>query len=135
MEGFSFQEFAGNADKIWQSIKDYAKKVGRAATKVLLELYYVMVDKNTSGTDKFLIGAALAYQVLPTDLLPKSRFGLLGFLDNVTALTYAYNKVKQAITPEIEAKVEEVLFKWFGDVNGDYVEFEEIEQQNKENTL
>lgn len=127
MEGFSFQEFAGNADKIWQSIKDYARKVGRAATKVLLELYYVMTDKNTSGTDKFLIGAALAYQVLPTDLLPKSRFGLLGFLDNATALTYVYNKVKQAITPEIEAKVEEVLFKWFGDVNGDYAEFEEIE--------
>lgn len=127
MEGLSFQEFAGNADKIWQSIKDYAKKGGRAATKVLLELYYVMMDKNTSGTDKLLIGAALAYQVLPTDLLPKSRFGLLGFLDNVTALTYAYNKVKQAVTPEIEAKVEEVLFKWFGDANGDYAEFEEIE--------
>lgn len=126
MEGFSFQEFAGNADKIWQSIKDYARKVGRAATKVLLELYYVMTDKNTLGTDKFMIGAALAYQVLPTDLLPKSRFGLLGFLDNATALTYVYNKVKQAVTPEIEAKVEDDLRKWF-DVDGDYVEFEEIE--------
>lgn len=126
MGDFNFQDFAGNADKIWQFIKDYAKKGGRAATKVLLELYYVMTDKNTSGTDKFLIGAALAYQVLPTDLLPKSRFGLLGFLDNVTVLTYAYNKVKQAITPEIEAKVDDILLKWFG-ADGDYVEFEEIE--------
>ena len=125
MQGFSFQEFAGNADKIWQSIKAYAKKGGRAATKVLLELYYVMIDKNTSGTDKLLIGAALAYQVLPTDLLPKSRFGLLGFLDNAAALTYAYNKVKQAVTPEIETKVENTLLKWFGE-DGDYVEFEEV---------
>lgn len=125
MEGFNSQEFAGNADRIWQSIKDHARKCGRAATKVLLELYYVMTDENTSGTDKFLIGAALAYQVLPTDMLPKSRFGLLGFLDNVTALTYAYNKVKQAVTPEIEAKVEDNLLKWFG-ADGNYVEFEEI---------
>ncbi len=125
MESFSFQEFAGNADKIWQSIKDYAKKGGRAATKTLLELYYVMVDKNTIGTDRLLIGAALAYQVLPKDLLPRSRFGLLGFLDNVAALTYAYNKVKQAVTPEIEAKVEDNLLKWFG-ADGDYAEFEEI---------
>jgi len=125
MQGISFQEFAGNADKIWQSIKAYAKKGGRVATKVLLELYYVMIDKNTSGTDKFLIGAALAYQVLPTDLLPKSRLGLLGFIDNAAALTYAYNKVKQAVTPEIETKVENTLLKWFGE-DGDYVEFEEI---------
>ena len=125
MEKDNFQELAYSTEKIWHYIKDYAKKGGRAATKVLLELYYVMKDKNTSGSDKFLIGAALAYQVLPTDLLPKSRFGLLGFLDNATALTYAYNKVKQAVTPEIESKVEDNLLKWFGD-DGDCVEFEEI---------
>ena len=90
---------------------------------MMLQLYYVMVDKNTTSTDKILIGAALAYQVLPKDLLPKSKFGLLGYFDNAAALYYAYKKVKEAITPEIEAKVEATLDKWFGK-GGDTVEEE-----------
>jgi len=116
MNTFNFQEFAGNAEKLLASIKEYAKKGGLATTKALLELYYVMVDSNTPTTDKLLIGAAIAYQVLPKDLLPKSKFGLLGFLDNIAVLAFAYQKVKGAVTPEIEIKVNDTLRKWFGDV-------------------
>ena len=115
MNTFNFQEFAGNAEKLMASIKEYARKGGRATTKTLLELYYVMVDSNTPTTDKLLIGAAIAYQVLPKDLLPKSKFGLLGFLDNIAVLAFAYQKVKSAVTPEIEAKVSDTLRRWFGD--------------------
>ena len=115
MNTFNFQEFAGNADKLLASIKEYAKKAGRATTKTLLELYYVMVDPNTPRTDKLLIGAAIAYQILPKDLLPKSKFGLLGFLDNIAVLAFAYQKVKGAVTPEIETKVNATLEKWFGE--------------------
>lgn len=113
MERIDFQEFAGNAKKVLASIKDYAVKGGEATTKILLELYYVMVDEHTPGTDKLIIGAAIAYQVLPKDLLPKSKFGLLGFFDNAAVLGFAYKKVKGAVTPEIEAKVEATLTKWF----------------------
>ena len=113
MENTNFQEFAGNANRIFEGIKEYAVKAGRATTKMLLELYYIMVDDDTPKTDKILIGAALAYQVLPVDLLPKSKFGLLGYFDNAAALYFAYKKVKSAVTPEIEAKVEETLGKWF----------------------
>lgn len=115
MNSFNFQEFAGNADKLLASIKDYAKKAGRATTKTLLELYYVMVDPNTPRTDKLLIGAAIAYQVLPKDLLPKSKFGLLGYFDNIAVLAFAYQKVKGAVTPEIETRVNATLGKWFGE--------------------
>ena len=115
MTPFNFQEFAGNADKLLASIKEYAKKAGRATTKTLLELYYVMVDPDTPRTDKLLIGAAIAYQVLPKDLFPKSKFGLLGFLDNIAVLAFAYQRVKSAVTPEIEAKVNATLAKWFGE--------------------
>ena len=121
MGNFSFQEFAGDANKVLAAIKEYALKAGRTVSKMMLELYYVMVDKNTTNTDKLLIGAALAYQVLPKDLLPKSKFGLLGYFDNAAALYYAYKKVKDDITPEIEAKVEDTLDKWFGGKEGDTV--------------
>ena len=120
----SFQDFAGNAKKLLGAIKKYAVKGGKASTKMMLELYYVMVDKNTPTTDKLLIGAALAYQVLPHDLLPKSKFGLLGYFDNAAALYYAYKKVKEIITPEIEAKVEATLDKWFGEKGNDTLNVE-----------
>ena len=74
-----------------------------------------------------IIGAALAYQVLPFDLLPKSKFGLLGFLDNAAALYYAYKKVQKSITPAIEAKVEATMQKWFGGEKGDFVDAEMAE--------
>ncbi len=112
-ENKSFQEFAGNSRKLLAAIKKYAVTAGRATTKMMLELYYVMTDKDTPTTDKLLIGAALAYQVLPHDLLPKSKFGLLGFFDNAAALYYAYKKVQSSITPAIEAKVNATLNKWF----------------------
>jgi len=114
MGNFNFQEFAGDANKVLAAIKEHAVNAGRTATKMMLELYYVMVDKNTTSTDKLLIGAALAYQLLPKDLLPKSKLGLLGYFDNAAALYYAYKKVKEVLSPEIEAKVEATLDKWFG---------------------
>ena len=75
MGNFNFQEFAGDANKVLAAIKEHAVNAGRTATKMMLELYYVMVDNNTTSTDKLLIGAALAYQLLPKDLLPKSKLG------------------------------------------------------------
>lgn len=122
MDNFNFNEFAGNSGRIFESIKAYAVKAGRATTKTLLELYYVMIDKDTSGTDRLLIGAALAYQVLPTDLLPRSKYGLLGFLDNAVAISFAYKRVQKAITPSIERKVEETLDKWFGSSDKGYTD-------------
>ena len=110
----NFKDIAGNAEKLLDGIKRYAVKGGKETTKIMLELYYVMVAKETPSLDKILIGAALAYQTVPTDLLPRSKFGLLGFFDNAAALTYAYKKVKKAVTPEISQKVDATLEKWFG---------------------
>ena len=81
-----------------------------------------MIDNNTTATDKLLIGAALAYQVLPTDLLPRSKYGLLGFLDNAVAISFAYKRVQRAITPSIEAKVEDTLNKWFGREGNEFID-------------
>ncbi len=121
-------EHIKNVDFMLSTIKDYAVKGSRATTQVLLELYYVMIDSNTPKIDKFLIGVAIAYQTIPKDLLPTSKFGLLGYIDNVATLTFAYKKVKKAITPEMAAKVDETLNKWFANgKNNGLIEFEEID--------
>lgn len=104
----------GDTEKLWQSIMSYAGKAGREATRMILELYYVMKSPNTPALDKTIIVAALGYQLLPSDLMSKENFGWLGFLDNGAALALAYNRVKSRVTPQIEFQVEAVLDQWFG---------------------
>lgn len=104
----------GGTEQLWNYIKKYAAKGGREVTKTILELFYVMKSPNTGMIDKTLIGAALAYQLLPEDLMPRDKFGLLGFLDNGVTLVFAYNRVKKLVTPQIENQVKVMLDQWFG---------------------
>ena len=106
----------GGAEQLWQYIKIYAAKAGREATRIVLELYYVVKSPHTPALDKTLIIAALGYQLLPDDrkLLSRERYGLLGLLDNGAALALAYNRVKTRVTPQIEAQVDAILNQWFG---------------------
>lgn len=105
----------GGAEQMWNYIQRYAAKGGREVTKTVLELFYVMKSPNTGIIDKTLIGAALAYQLLPEDLMPRDKFGILGFLDNGVTLAFAYNRVKKLVTPQIENQVGTILNQWFGE--------------------
>lgn len=109
----------GGAEQLWKYIQRYAAKGGREVTKTILELFYVMKSPNTGMLDKTLIGAALAYQLLPEDLMPRDKFGLLGFLDNGVTLAFAYSRVKKLVTPQIENQVKAMLDQWFGPEGSD----------------
>lgn len=104
----------GGSENIWAAIKDNAAKVGVESTRMMLELFYVLKSPETSIMNKTLIVTALAYQLLPEDVLPRDRFGLLGFLDNVVTIGFAYSKVKSSVTPQIEQQVNNILCQWFG---------------------
>ncbi len=105
--------------KLWENIQAYAKKVGRVAAKPALQLYYVMTAEGTSRGTKILIGSALAYTILPINLISKEDHPILGRADEAAALLIVYNKVKKNITPEIEQKTEETLDKWFAEEGND----------------
>lgn len=102
-----------NYEMLWQEIGMYAKKVGRASTKPLLLLYYVMTSKDTPKSDKILIASAISYVVFPIDILSSKRLPIIGWLDEIVSLTVAYQKVSKHITPEMETKAEDLLDKWF----------------------
>ena len=106
---------------LWDRLRPWALKAGRVASRPLLTFYYVMDAKETSTLDKVLIYGAIAYTIVPTDLLPRAVFKFLGVLDDGVAVLYVYSKIKEHITPEIEAKVENTLNEWFG------VEYEIVE--------
>lgn len=97
-----------------QRLYPWALKAGRRSARPILQFYYVLADEKTSTLDRALIYAAIAYTILPMDLVPSVVYKLLGIVDDGMAVLFVYKKVKKNITPEISAKVESTLNEWFG---------------------
>ena len=106
---------------LMDKLRPWALKAGRVATRPLLQFYYVLSDDNTSTIDRILIYAAIIYTILPMDILPRTVYKFLGVLDDGVAMLYVYKKIKNRITPDIDAKVEDTLNEWFG------IEYELVE--------
>ena len=119
----------GGTENIWAAIQKNAKMLGVETTRVLLELFYVLKSPTTGMLDKTLIIAALGYQLLPEDVLPRDKYGWLGFIDNGAALALAYNRVKSSVTPEIEQQVNNILQSWFGESSMPQSSFVNTEEQ------
>lgn len=111
MENTNTSEFS--LPLLWDKIKDGAKRLGRYTTRKALLLYYVLKNDGTPTAAKIVIYGALAYLVLPVNLISQKRRPILGWADEVAAIAIAYRKVKQHITPEMEQQADETLDKWF----------------------
>lgn len=96
------------------SIRPYALKAGRVVARPLLQFYYVLDDDKTSTLDRALIYAAIVYTISPVSILPSAVYKLLGVLDEGAAVMFVYKKVKDNITPAINARVDHTLNDWFG---------------------
>ena len=107
-------DWRGKINALMDKLRPWALKAGRVATRPLMQFYYVMDDEATSTLDRVLIYAAIVYTILPIDLVPSVVYKFLGVLDDGFAMIYVYKKIKNRITPEIEAKVEDTLNEWFG---------------------
>ena len=114
-------DWRNRINALMDKLRPWALKVGRKAARPLLQFYYVMSDSATSTLDRVLIYAAIMYTIVPTDFLPRVIYRFLGVLDDGIAILYVYKKIKNRITPEINARVESTLNDWFG------VEYEMIE--------
>ena len=107
-------DWRGKINALMDKLRPWALKAGRVATRPLLQFYYVMDDENTSTLDRVLIYAAIIYTILPMDLIPSAVYKFLGILDDGVSMLFVYKKIKDKITPKINAKVEDTLNEWFG---------------------
>ena len=107
---------------LWGKIGEWGRKAGRASTRPVLLLYYVMTSKDTPRKDKWAIFASIAYLVLPIDVLSARRLPVIGWLDEVVSLGVMIQKMQQRVTPEMQRRADETLDRWFPE----YTEFEEI---------
>lgn len=111
----------GKINALMDKLRPWALKAGRVATRPLLQFYYVMDDDDTSTLDRVLIYAAIIYTILPMDFIPSVIYKFLGIIDDGVAMLFVYKKIKDKITPEINAKIEDTLNEWFG------IEYELVE--------
>jgi uncharacterized membrane protein YkvA (DUF1232 family) len=93
-------------ERIIHSVEKRGGKLGDGAVRALLlvpDVFILLVrltlDKNVPGGTRAMIGGALAYFVLPADLLPEMILGGAGYLDD---LVLAAAVLSQAFGGELE---------------------------------
>lgn len=112
LKGVNWQE---NFKKLFGKLQSQGNKIGKAVLKPLLTLYFVASSEATTTAEKAMIYACIFYVIIPTDLIPRRAFKLLGMTDDFAVLVFVWKKVRNKVTPEITLQVEETLSKWFPD--------------------
>lgn len=115
-------DFKKELRRIWAAISEYSRKLGLITTRELLTLYYALSEGDLTPKEKAFTYAAIAYVLIPGDLLPRKVLGLLGITDDATALIFALRKIQKSITPEIRLKAASKAEEWFGNKVGDSLE-------------
>ncbi|MCG6509270.1 DUF1232 domain-containing protein [Vibrio parahaemolyticus] len=80
----------------WRKMKGSVKKAGEEIAVMGIKSWLAMTDSNTAVRHKAILGGALAYFVLPTDMVPDVLAGV-GFTDDMAALTLAANYSRQPL--------------------------------------
>ncbi|MBO6082596.1 MAG: DUF1232 domain-containing protein [Bacteroidales bacterium] len=114
MEDLTKYEKHYSEESLADKIARYAKKAGIKVVYAALLLYYVLKSPLTTKADRAKIIGALGYFILPIDLLPDT-IPIVGYTDDLAALTWAIYAVAKNITPEIKAQAKAKLADWFGE--------------------
>src|SRR5438128_5046571 len=98
-------------DRVRSSIQDFINKkggvIGKTAEFLLLVpdvfilLWRLTTDRRVSGKNKVLLGSAVAYFILPFDLIPEAIVGPIGYLDDLVFAAYVLNKVLTSTDPAV----------------------------------
>ena len=90
-------------DRIRNTIQRYVDSkgalVGKTAEFLLLVpdvfilLWRLTTDRASTARDKVLLGSAVAYYIMPFDLIPEAFVGPIGYLDDLVFGVYVLNKI------------------------------------------
>ena len=101
-----------NENSFWNKIKTVFKSAGREVIEKALWLYYAAQDPKVPLAAKTTIYTALAYFILPVDLIPD--FLPMGYTDDLGVLIAAVSTVSRHITEDVKQKANDTLRQWFG---------------------
>ena len=97
----------------WHKLNGFAKTAGREVVHKSLCLYYAAQHPDTPAWARATVYSALGYFILPTDAIPDLT-PLLGFSDDLGALSLALTTIAAYVTPPIKQQARDKLLQWFG---------------------
>ncbi len=103
--------------KFWNKVSKCATKMGSKLVYNVLILYYVMKSPGVPIHIKTAIVGALAYVIVPTDLIP-DFIPVAGYSDDLAAIVAAVSMVADHITPDIDRKAKAKVRDIFGTTDG-----------------
>ena len=95
-------------------LKDSALKAGKSVLSKVLMLYYAKDDMSIG--EKALVIGALGYFILPIDLIP-DVYPVVGFADDMAALTYVFTSVSNHIGSDARQKARVRMKKIYKDIS------------------
>jgi uncharacterized membrane protein YkvA (DUF1232 family) len=93
-------------DKFWEALKRVGRNLPFAED--LVASYYCATDPTTDFKVKATLLGALAYFILPIDVIP-DMLPVIGFTDDAAVLALAIKTVAAALKPEHRDKARETL--------------------------
>ena len=97
-----------------EKLTQYGKIIGINALYKAVQLWFVMQKPDVPAGTKAVIMGALGYLIAPLDFLP-DIMPVLGYTDDLVAITFALIKVQGYIDEEVERKSKNLLAKIFGE--------------------
>jgi uncharacterized membrane protein YkvA (DUF1232 family) len=85
--------------RFWRTVGRHASRWGGALLARILTLYYCMLDPATPLKSKTIIAGALAYTVLPTDLIP-DVLPAVGWGDDAAMIAWAGFEVLNSVSDD-----------------------------------
>lgn len=119
------QKFDENS--FWNKVTKRAKKIGKPVVEIALMLFFCLKDDDTPIQAKSVIVAALAYFVLPLDLVA-DFLPAIGYTDDLAALPVALMTVTSHIKPEHKEQAAQKLEEWFAGEDLEKTEKKELKQ-------
>ena len=103
-----------NDSSFLDKVTKYGKLIGITALYKAVQLWFVLQKPDVPAGTKAVIMGALGYLIAPLDFLP-DLMPVLGYTDDMVAITFALIKVQGYIDEEVERKSKKLLTKIFGE--------------------
>lgn len=101
----------------WRKLGRYARKAGLGVVERALYLYYAAQRPETPAWAKTIIYGALAYFIMPIDVIP-DFIPIVGYSDDLGALAAALGLVSLYINDDVKQRSRQTLERWFGPAQG-----------------
>ena len=103
-----------NDSSFLDKVTKYGKLIGITALYKAVQLWFVLQKPDVPAGTKVVIMGAVGYLIAPLDFLP-DLLPVLGYTDDMVAITFALIKVQGYIDEEVERKSKKLLTKIFGE--------------------